>query len=132
MKELSEKKIKQTYKEKIQNQILEIVDKYYTPELLVTATDEHQFMRSRKWRFDWVIPELMIAIDYDGYVFSPNKKVPHVTPGGMANDMEKRNEAQIRGWIVIVCTQKTIDDRTFTDQLERAIKVRKGDIRYEQ
>jgi hypothetical protein len=126
MKELSEKKIKQTYKERIES-----LFRTHLPDQCPKPIPEHQFMRSRKWRFDWAIPELMIGIDYDGYVFSPNKKVPHVTPGGMANDMEKRNEAQIRGWIVILCTQKTIDDRTFTDQLERAIKVRRGDIRYE-
>ena len=88
-------------------------------------------MHSRKWALDYAIASLKIGIEYDGYVFDPNRKGGHQTPKGMANDMEKRNEAQIRGWLVLVCTQKTIDDRTFIEQLERAIKVRKGDIRYE-
>lgn len=92
---------------------------------------EEPFMYSRNWRFDWMIRDLKIAIDYDGYVFNPNKKGGHQTAKGMANDMEKRNEAQIRGYTVLLATQKTIDDRTFIKQLERAIKVRKGDIRYE-
>lgn len=89
-------------------------------------------MHSRDWRLDYAIVSLKIAIEYDGIVFKPNQqRGGHQTPKGMANDMEKRNEAQIRGWLVLVCTQKTIDDRTFIEQLERAIKVRKGDIRYE-
>ena len=69
-------------------------------------------------------------IDYDGYVFK-SRIGGHQTPKGMANDMEKRNEAQIRGWIVLLATQKTIDDRTFIEQLTRAIKVQRGDISYE-
>lgn len=88
-------------------------------------------MYSRNWKFDYAIPELKIVVDYDGYVFNPKLKGGHQTPQGMANDMEKRNEAQIRGWIVLLATQKTIDNRTFIKQLERAIKVRRGDIRYE-
>ena len=92
---------------------------------------EHPFMYSRNWALDWAILPLKIGIEYDGYVFDPKKKGGHQTPTGMANDMTKRNEAQVRGWIVLVCTQKTIDDRTFIDQLERAIKFRRGDISYE-
>ena len=104
----------------------------HLPDECPKPTPEYEFMHSRKWALDYAIASLKIGIEYDGIVFKPNQqRGGHQTPKGMANDMEKRNEAQIRGWLVLVCTQKTIDDRTFIDQLERAIKVRKGDIRYE-
>lgn len=92
---------------------------------------EYEFMYSRKWAFDYAIVELKIAIEYDGYVFDPKKKGGHQTPGGMANDMEKRNEGQIRGWLIILATQKTIDNGTFIKQLLRAIRVRQGKDKYE-
>lgn len=115
-----------TYKERLEHLFLT-----HLPNECPKPIPEKTFMNSRNWRFDWVIPSLKIAIDFDGYVFNPNKKGGHQTPQGMANDMEKRNEAQIRGWLVLLATQKTIDNRTFIHQLERAIKVRRGDIRYE-
>ena len=115
-----------SYKEKLKNQILE----NYPYEF--TLDEEHPFMHSRAWRFDLAIVKLKIAIEYDGLIFKPEQqRGGHQTPKGMINDMEKRNEAQIRGWLVLIANQVSIKDFTFIEQLERAIKVRKGDIRYE-
>lgn len=91
---------------------------------------EHPFMHSRNWKFDYVIEELKVAVEYQGGVFMKGKS-GHTNVAGQTRDWEKFNEAQIRGWIVICANPKTIDNRTFIKQLERAIKVRKGDIRYE-
>lgn len=105
---------------------------YLQEEHLLVLTPEHSFMYSRNWRFDWAVVELKIAVEYDGIIFKPKQqRGGHQTPKGMVNDMEKRNEAQIRGWVVLLVNQLSLDSGLFLEQFDRAIKVRKGDIRYE-
>lgn len=86
-------------------------------------------MRSRQWRFDYCIVSLKIAIEYQGSNLK-KAKGRHQTPFGQSGDWEKINEAQLRGWTVILCNAITVKDGTFRDQFERAIKVKRGDIRY--
>jgi len=65
--------------------------------------EEHTFSNKRKFRFDWAIPELKIAIEYEG-VFSGKSR--HTTISGYTNDCEKYNLAQIEGWKVLRYTAK--------------------------
>ena len=65
--------------------------------------EELEFHPSRKWRFDWAIPSLKIAIEYEG-IFS--KKSGHTTISGYTKDCEKYNAAQILGWKVLRYTAK--------------------------
>lgn len=60
--------------------------------------EELEFHTERKFRFDWAIPELMIAIEYEG-LFS--KKSGHTTVGGYTKDTIKYNLAAINGWTVL-------------------------------
>lgn len=69
--------------------------------------EEHQFHHVRKFRFDWAIIDLKIAIEYEG-VFS--KKSRHTTIKGFTMDCEKYNLAQIEGWIVLRYTAKNYRD----------------------
>lgn len=62
---------------------------------------EHRFHEVRHWRFDWAIPDLGLAFEYNG-IFS--KKSRHTTPTGYTGDMDKLNEAQRLGWTVIQYT----------------------------
>lgn len=91
---------------------------------------EYFFMHSRQWRFDYAIPSLRIGIEYQGGVYMKTKS-GHTNVRGQTRDWEKYNEAQIRGWLIICVNGETIKNGSFIEQLERAIKVRKGDIRYE-
>jgi hypothetical protein len=59
--------------------------------------EEHRFHDERKWRFDWAIPELHIAFEYEG-IFSAKSR--HTTAKGFTGDAEKYNAAQSAGWIV--------------------------------
>ena len=59
------------------------------------------FHPSRRWRFDFAWPEIMLAVEVDGMG-------RHNTVAGMANDDEKINEAQIRGWMVLRFNAKLI------------------------
>ena len=64
---------------------------------------EHQFHDVRNFRFDWAIPSLMIAIEYEG-IFS--KKSGHTTVTGYTKDCVKYNLATVNGWKVLRYTAK--------------------------
>ncbi len=65
--------------------------------------EELEFSRERKFRFDWAIPELMIAIEYEG-IFS--KKSGHTTINGYTKDCDKYNLAALEGWKILRYTAK--------------------------
>lgn len=60
--------------------------------------EELQFDQKRKFRFDWAIPELMLAVEYEG-IFS--EKSGHTTLSGYTKDVTKYNLAIKRGWKVL-------------------------------
>lgn len=71
---------------------------YWCNEKAVTLEEEYRFMEDRRFRFDWAIPSLKIAIEYEG-LFS--EKSGHTTPKGYTKDADKYNSAQQLGWIVL-------------------------------
>ena len=66
---------------------------------------EFKFHHTRKWRFDYAFPFLMIAVEVDGGVWTGGR---HINPAGYVNDMEKLNTAASMGWLVL---RITTDDR---------------------
>lgn len=74
---------------------------------------EYYFHPERKWRFDWCIPELKIAVEYNGIM---SEKSRHTTIGGYSGDMNKINAAQALGWRVIQLTPLNFSD--LKNQLE--------------
>lgn len=71
-------------------------------ELLVT---EHKFHPSRRWRFDYAIPEIKLAMEYQGHAGFAGRAVSgHSTIKGLTNDCEKFNSAIGLGWRVLTFT----------------------------
>lgn len=64
---------------------------------------EHKFHDKRLWRFDFALPDKMIAIEYEGL---NSEKSGHTTLNGYTKDTEKYNEAQALGWKVLRFTVK--------------------------
>lgn len=58
---------------------------------------EFLFHPERKWRFDWAVPEIKVAFEYNGIMSAKSR---HTTVGGYSGDMEKLNAAQALGWRV--------------------------------
>lgn len=58
---------------------------------------EFRFHQTRRWRFDCAIPELMVALEMEGGVWSGGR---HVNPLGFEKDLEKYNTATMMGWAV--------------------------------
>lgn len=58
---------------------------------------EYRFHPMRKWRFDFALPERMIAIECEGGIWSGGR---HTRGSGAIGDMSKYNEAAKLGWFV--------------------------------
>lgn len=65
---------------------------------------EYKGIQGRQFRFDWAIPSLKLAIEYEG-LFSATSR--HTTITGYSNDCIKYNLATLQGWRVLRYTAKT-------------------------
>ena len=61
---------------------------------------EYKFHPDRKFKFDYALPELGVALEYEGVIVSKGNKSRHTTRVGYAKDCEKYNEAALLGWLV--------------------------------
>jgi hypothetical protein len=76
----------------------------WTERRCLKLKPEHRFHAERKWRFDWCIPALMIAIEYEGLMSAKSR---HTTVKGFSGDTEKYNAAAALGWKVYRYTALT-------------------------
>ena len=75
--------------------------------LIDSYETEYRFDDIRKFRFDWAIQSLKIAIEYEG-VFSAKSR--HTTVSGFSEDCTKYNLAIANGWKVLRYTAKNYRD----------------------
>lgn len=73
----------------------------------VEFVTEHRFHPTRKFRFDIAIPDMKLAIEYEGMM--QTSKSRHTTIGGFTNDCTKYNLAQLLGWKVLRYTAKNYE-----------------------
>lgn len=76
----------------------------------VTLYREFPFYPGRKYRFDWAILELKIAIEYEG-IYGGGKS-GHTTQPGYNKDTFKYNLANDKGWKVYRYTARTFKNLT--------------------
>lgn len=75
----------------------------------IESVREYRFHPSRKFRFDLAIPDLKIAIEFEGLVFGKGEKSRHTQSAGYAKDCKKYNLAVLCGWRVLRYT--TVDTK---------------------
>jgi len=87
------------------------LNKYTLHETLKTifgefnVTTEHVFHPTRRWRFDYAIPEIKLAVEYHGHAgFIGKGSSGHSSIKGLTNDCEKMNCAHALGWRVLAFT----------------------------
>lgn len=82
---------------------------------------EYRFHPERRWRFDFAYPDLKIAVEAEGGIFTGGA---HTRGAHYAKDCEKYNQATLLGWRVFRYTIKNYDqiDRDFTGLIGGAIK----------
>jgi len=82
---------------------------------------EYAFHPTRKWRFDFAFPRLMIAIEAEGGTWTGGR---HTRGAGFAKDSQKYNEAAIAGWCVLRFPAAQIKSGEALTTIERAIAAR--------
>ena len=88
----------------------------------VVVVKEHAFHWTRQWRFDYAIPELKVAVEIDGAVWSYGR---HNRPEGYINDLEKLNTAASMGWLVLRFTTEDRLKNATLSLIKETIRLRK-------
>lgn len=91
---------------------------------------EVRFCEGRRWRFDYgFVPPLMpgqpdahrhVAVEVEGAVWTQGR---HTRPAGFLKDVEKYNEAAIRGWVVLRVTPKQLATTATIALIRRALQL---------
>ncbi len=68
---------------------------------------EYKFCEDRRFRFDFAIPDHMLAIEVDGGTWSGGR---HTSGVGFRNDCVKTNLAVLHGWRVLRFTADMVRD----------------------
>lgn len=84
--------------------------------LIESYETEFRFDDVRNFRFDWAIPSLKIACEYEG-IFSAKSR--HTTVSGFSEDCTKYNLAIANGWKVLRYT--AINYKEFYNDLEKLL-----------
>jgi hypothetical protein len=80
---------------------------------------EFTFHKKRRWRFDLAWPELLIAVEIEGGIWTGGR---HVRGAGYEADCEKYNEAQLAGWMVLRFTPGMIKRGKAGGVIEMAVR----------
>lgn len=80
---------------------------------------EFRFNSVRKFKFDYAHLKLKIAVEMEGGIY---QGTGHAKIGRYLSDMEKYNDAQIRGWIVLRYAHG--QEKLITNDIKRAIEKR--------
>jgi very-short-patch-repair endonuclease len=65
----------------------------------VVLLEEYRFDENKRWRFDWAIESLKVAVEFEGGVFQQNSG--HKTAKHYTKDTNKYNRAAQLGWKVL-------------------------------
>lgn len=82
---------------------------------------EYRFHPTRKWRFDFAWPEMMIAVEIEGGTWAGGR---HSRGKGFEKDCEKYNEAAILGWTVLRFTTRQVTSGVAVETFTRALMAR--------
>jgi len=82
---------------------------------------EHRFHPTRRWRFDFAWPALLVAVEVHGGVFVQGH---HNRGKGFCDDREKAAEAQLLGWIILEVAEPHIRSHQALDWIRRALELR--------
>ncbi len=80
-----------------------ILDMFKLTNQIEDFVTELQFDEKRKFRFDYAIPSLKLAIEYEGIMSAKSR---HTTISGYSKDIEKYNLATCSGWHILRYTAK--------------------------
>jgi len=91
------------------------------------ALGEYQFHEGRRWRFDWCIPALKVAVEVDGgnLMCRRTRTGRYIAVGGHTQDADYRklNAATLDGWRVLRFTTTMLrDPERCVAQVKRVVR----------
>lgn len=90
---------------------------------------EYRFHPTRRWRFDFAWPDLLLAVELEGGTWASGR---HTRGPGFEKDCEKMNEAAILGWHVLRFTTNMVDDGRAVNTTMRAFELKQAGQSKEQ
>jgi len=87
---------------------------------------EYRFHPTRKWRFDYANFDLKVAIEIEGGVWSNGR---HTRGKGYIGDMEKYNNAQLLGWVVLRYTHEQLQQQATYKQIKDMCEIRNEQLK---
>ena len=97
---------------------------FWANEYAIQVIPEHRFHPHRQWRFDWAIPALMVAVEFEGGIYQA--KSGHNTAKHYTKDTQKYNAAQAAGWTVLRYTAKNFQD--MSGDLALVLKLKRPEL----
>ncbi len=91
-------------------------------DLGILFEKEYRFHPSRQWRFDYACPELKIAVEVEGGVWTQGR---HTRGAGFMGDIEKYNAASSMGWVLIRTTPEKLCKAFTFDTIRQTLKTLK-------
>jgi len=89
---------------------------------------EYRFDDKRKWKFDFALPAIKVAIEYEGLNFQHGGASGHQTIKGVAAGNEKYSEASIAGWCLVLVNALSVESGLAHDLIKRAVDGRRISI----
>jgi very-short-patch-repair endonuclease len=80
--------------------------------------DKRGAKRKRGWKFDYAIPDLMVAIEVDGNAWQTKGGGRH----GQDSDRVKMNEAAARGWMVFRFSPAQLDKKNAKESVRCVLR----------
>lgn len=94
-------------------------------EKLPMPEREIEFSEDRNWRIDFGWPELMLAVEVEGAVWSGGR---HTRGSGFQKDCEKYNQLSMDGWTLLRFTSGMISKGKAIRTITEAIKSKQEQI----
>ena len=85
---------------------------------------EYKFHDCRRWRFDYALPAILVAVEYEGLPLQVQKS-RHTTISGFCGDCEKYSEAAILGWCVVRVNAVSMESGLAHELIRRAVDSRR-------
>ncbi len=86
---------------------------------------EYKFHEKRHWKFDFALPAIRVAIEYEGLNFGHGGASGHQTIKGVVAGNEKYSEACIAGWCLVWVNAISVKNGLAHQLIQKAVNSRR-------
>jgi len=89
--------------------------------LRIEVEREYRFHETRRWKFDFALPEKRIAIEIEGGIWTRGR---HTRGKGFEQDLEKYQAAMLAGWAVYRCSPSMVKSGEAIQTIQKLFEMR--------